>query len=50
MKLTITAANKPKGQDFHYQFELSDKQLILSTLFICSTFIICSAFHKKTKK
>ncbi len=28
MKLTITATDKPKEQEFHYELEISNKQVI----------------------
>ncbi|MDY5635451.1 hypothetical protein ACVRXS_02675 [Streptococcus orisratti] len=45
MKLTITATDKPKEQEFHYELEISNKQVITTT--ICTTLIICSAIWTK---
>lgn len=46
MRLTIAARDKKANQDFHYDLEISDKQVILTTLAICGTILACVALKR----
>ncbi|WP_018165432.1 hypothetical protein [Streptococcus henryi] len=46
MRLTIAARDKKANQDFHYDLEISDKQVILTTLAICGTILACIALKR----
>ncbi|MGT2657728.1 hypothetical protein [Streptococcus saliviloxodontae] len=48
MKLTITATDKAKEQDFHYELNIPNKQAI--TAMACTTLVICSLIWRKSKK
>lgn len=46
MKLTITATDKPKQKHFHYQLEMSERQVM--TMVICATVLAYSAVWPKS--